>query len=384
MALPGVKIIINTSGIGSVQRTADGIAGMLVGTETDSNGNLPFNDVKQIFSLKDAENLGITETATEETWRNIKQFYDIAGEGAELWVKLFDIQKLKKDVFDLTNGEAKELLQVSQGRVKILGIQAGQNESGDISTIIGDIVGAAQSFADWAASRIMPIRILVGAEISNDFQYWPDLKQYTARNVGIVVYGLHGYLYSDIGYALGRLASIPVQRNIGRVKDGPFTYEQLYINGQKVEKITDQFEALHDKGYIFPIKYEKKAGYYFNDDHTCVSDTDDFSILAHGRVIDKAIILAYLTYLEEVKDEVDYNKDGTLKASYVKALQSKIEKVINKTMTSKREISAVKVMIDPTQNVSQTNDLDVSLQILPVGYAKYINVTLGMTNVLNS
>ena len=94
------------------------------------------------------------------------------------------------------------------------------------------------------------------------------------------------------------------------------------------------------------------------------------------------MLLVYKTYLEEVNDEVNLNADGTLSASYVKSLQAKIENIINQTMTSKGEISAVKCTIDPTQNVLQTNELEIKIKILPVGYAKYINVILGLANAI--
>jgi hypothetical protein len=232
----------------------------------------------------------------------------------------------------------------------------------------------------------MPIRLLIsGRAWTGKAADLADLKQKSARHCAVVLASTgEGEGNGAIGLTLGRLVSLPVQRNIGRVKDGAVLNTAAYLtDGKSVEDHLLEIEAIHDKGYILWRKFVGKSGYYFNDDHTAIADTDDFRSLARGRIIDKALILAYQTYIEEVNDEVPINEDGTLSASYVKALQAKIENVINQTMTAKGEISGVKAYIDPTQKVQQTNELNISISILPVGYAKYINVTLGFTNVLS-
>ena len=94
--------------------------------------------------------------------------------------------------------------------------------------------------------------------------------------------------------------------------------------------------------------------------------------------------MTYRTYTDEVNDEVVINTDGTLSAAYVKSLQSKIETVLNQSMTAEGEISSAKCYIDETQNVLSTNKVEVTISILPVGYAKEINVKLGFANPQNT
>ena len=111
-----------------------------------------------------------------------------------------------------------------------------------------------------------------------------------------------------------------------------------------------------------------------------VANTDDYHFLSRGRVIDKAHVLAYTTFVQEVDDEVPVNADGTLDAGFCKWLERQITNQVNNTMTANKEISSVSCYIDPTQNILSTNTLNVVLKITPVGYATDIEISLGFEN----
>jgi Protein of unknown function (DUF2586) len=90
--------------------------------------------------------------------------------------------------------------------------------------------------------------------------------------------------------------------------------------------------------------------------------------------------LAYTTFVQEVDDEVPVNPDGTLDAGFCKWLSQQIINQINNTMTADKEISDVSCFIDPAQNILSTNELNVVLKVLPVGYATEIEISLGFEN----
>jgi hypothetical protein len=81
-----------------------------------------------------------------------------------------------------------------------------------------------------------------------------------------------------------------------------------------------------------------------------------------------------------VDDEVPVTTDGTLEPGFCKWLSQQIENLINNTMTANREISSVKCFIDPEQNILSTNQLNVVIGIVPVGYATQIEISLGFNN----
>ncbi len=134
------------------------------------------------------------------------------------------------------------------------------------------------------------------------------------------------------------------------------------------------------KGFITFKTYPNVSGYFFSGDPMLTSTDDDYWMLARGRVIDKAHILAYTTFVQEVDDEVPVNTDGTMDAGFCKWLSQQIVNQINNTMTANKEISSVTCFINPAQNVLANNEVAVALGITPVGYATEIDITLGFQN----
>jgi hypothetical protein len=184
---------------------------------------------------------------------------------------------------------------------------------------------------------------------------------------------------------LGRLAVIPVQRNAGRVKNGSLNITEVYIGAETFLDVQSDIEAIHDKGFVTFQQYVGKSGYYFTDDPTATASTDDYNTVANGRVIDKAVILAYNVFVNELKDEILINANtGQMQTVRTKYFQSLIENQINTSMTANSEISSVSAFVDPAQNVLSTGEVCVSLEIVPVGYAKTFKIQLGFSNPVNS
>lgn len=188
---------------------------------------------------------------------------------------------------------------------------------------------------------------------------------------------------ASVGLLLGRFAKNPVQRKPSRVRDGAVNIIDAYVGSAKVEAHSG-IALMHDKGYIVMRTFPGKTGYFFSGDPTAAATTDDYSQLARGRVIDKAHVLAYLTYLEELDEEIAINADGTLEIGMVKYLEKKVEDQINGSMTANGEISGVSCFINPNQNILSNNKLNVTLNIAPVGYASAIEVLLGFENPNNN
>jgi len=185
---------------------------------------------------------------------------------------------------------------------------------------------------------------------------------------------------SALGLAIGRLAAVPVQRNLGRVKNGALAISTAFIGTAELSTVEGTIGAIHDKGFITLRRYVGKAGYYWTDDPTATAATDDYNSVARGRVIDKAISIAYATFVEEVLDEVQIDSAGKIETSRAKYYQTIIETAINTAMTAEGEISSVDALVDPAQNVLSTGQICVELRIVPVGYAKTILVKLGFNN----
>ncbi|OQY03190.1 MAG: hypothetical protein B6I20_05580 [Bacteroidetes bacterium 4572_117] len=395
--LPGVIINIENGALGGAPGTSDGITGMMLSGVAVAS-QIALNEPKQIFSLAGAVALGLDEaydTANSvDVYKQIKSFYDVAGTGKELWFMLVAQTVSLADMLDVTEAaNAVALLDAADGKIRVLAVSR-VADGGYTPTILDGLdsdvyaaVTTGQALAESFAAQIKPLRVVIGArEWSGAAGDLADLHQRTDNRVAISLTGhSSSNKNADVGVMLGRLAAIPVQRNIGRVKDGDLGILQAYLtDGETTESKETAWASIYDKGFVFVRRYVGKSGYYFVDDLTATALTDDFCTLSKGRVIDKAFTLTYATYINEVNDEVLINTDGTLSAAYVKSLQAAIENVLNQAMTAKNEISAAKCSIDETQNILATNNLVVSIRVTPVGYSKEIEINLGFNNPLNN
>lgn len=391
MALPGVNINILNGQLGRVAASEDGVAGMIIGGVAPSGLTLMMP--KQIFTLQDAVDLGIDEafdtSNSVEMYKQIKQFYDQAGKGQELWIMIVAQTTTFVDMLDKAGNIAPALLDAASGRIRLLGVTRVPDGAytptyttgldDDVTTAISN----AQALANEKRTEYAPLRILIEGR---DYQGVPgDLEDLTQRSdnaVMIMLGSVSNTASAALGLALGRASGTPVQRNLGRVKDGDLGIDEAYL-GSDLEETHSLAErsAIHNKGYVFLRSYVGKAGYFFSDDVMATATTDDYANLARGRVIDKALRIAYITYVNELLDEVQIDPDtGQLEPSIMKSFQTSVESAIDGQMTQSGEIVAVEAEIDPAQNVLANDQIEIDLAVTPVGYAKTIIVNLGLFN----
>lgn len=394
--LPGVNITVENGALGRVATTRDGVAGMiLVGM---SKPNCPLYVPKQIFGLKEAESLGFTAEADVtdkvDTYQQIKEFYDEAGNGAELWIMTVPVTRTMTELMDasLTSNTARLLLDAAQGRIRLLGIsryidatvEYEQDDIGGMDEDVHQALPKANAMALEYRDVYKPFHVFIdGRGWNGVVSDLVDLRTYMYPKTSVVLATTKSAKTSAaIGLVLGRAARLPVQRNIGRVKDGPLNCGTLYFgNGSKIESYTNaQIAQIYSKGYITPRIYVGKTGYFLTDDPTATGMNDDFLTIANNRVIDKALTIVYSTYVNEINDEIEMTEEGKLSATKVTYFRQILTNALNQNMLNVGEVSNVDVYVDPEQNVLANDKLTIVVRIVPVGYAKQIEVSLGFQN----
>lgn len=287
------------------------------------------------------------------------------------------------------NAYAEKLLLAADGTIRLLAISRVPDalfEPDYASGIDGDVIAAITKLQTLASSKAGEMQPFVGLVEGRDWQgdtgAIEDLKGLGFNRVAAVICGDKQDGSAGVGLLLGRLAADPVQRKAGRVKTGAIPIVAGYSSdGEKVTR--GVVNALDTKGWIVMTPYPQRSGVYWGNDHTCTSTDDDFSSIVNRRVVDKAMLIAYNTYVTEIMDEVRVDDDGYLEPAVVKYFEGKITNAINNGMTANGEVSSVKAYVDPKQNILSTSRLVVSLEIIPVGYAKTISVNLGFSNPAN-
>ncbi len=389
MGLPKITFNIATDGLGLAESDVEKIPGIVVTGNTVA-GKITIGESKQFFSFDEATESGITETDNPFAYKHVKAFYDYAGTGAELWLMLMSDATTMTTACDKNEQIAKKLLNDAAGNIRVLGVVREQTGSETITNgLDADVDTAAvklNELAEEFAGNYFPFRgILSGGSFSGTVSELKDYSTTELNRVSVLIGNTDGEADAAIGLALGRLSSIPVQRNIGRVKDG--AVEQLaayFTDGEKTESKLASWDAIADKHYIFFRNFAGKSGFYFTDDPTLTGDDDDFVSLARGFVMDKAVILAYNVLVENLGDEILMTESGNIHSAIIKSWQNAVENTLNTNMTDDGELSACKCYIDETQDVLTSNEMVVQIQLQPVGYAKFITVNIGFTTEINS
>ena len=389
--LPRVKIQFLNGLLGTVGESADGLMALMCGASAVA-GTLALNSIYEVRSMNDLAELGVTAQNNATLYKHVSEFYDEAGSGVKLILYPVAPATTATFICDYTKtaeGFARDLITRLNGALRGIGI-AGVNSNSSVASTNGldpDVFTAmpkAQQLAEWATTELYaPLFFAIEGRAYDASKELKDLSAETYNRclvaIGDTVTNSTG---ASIGTLLGRIASIPVQRNIGRVKDGALSPLEMYVGAKKVEESNSVIASIFDKGYIVPRKHVGRSGYFYADDPMACDPTDDYAHLANRRVIDKAYRIAYDTMLNELLDEIDLNEDGTMQHAVIKSWQQTLENAVNRQMTANGELSATdgegcQVYINERQNVVSTSKIELTLKVRPHGYARYIDVNLG-------
>lgn len=388
-----VNITLANGRLGSVLQTEDGVAGMIL-TGVPETGGYEIGTPVLLTSLSSLAEEGISLAENPFAYRQVKEFYAEAGTGAKLYLMLVNDATTVLDISDNGNDEgARKLLNFANGKIRLLGIMTDDDaleiSLGEPVTITNGInahvytaINQLNTLAEEYFAAQQPFRCVIGAtSYSGTHTALANLTEGTHRNrVAVMLGDTKPGSGACVGLLLGRLSAVPVMRKVSRVRTGQLTNAEAWLGPEQVEAANGDLPPIAGKGFITWWTYPNVGGYFFSGDDTCSAVTDDYHFIARGRVVDKAHILAYTTFVQEVDDEVPVNEDGTMDAGFCKWLSQQIVNQVNQVMVANKEISSVECVIDPAQNVLSTNQVNVLLRLIPVGYATNIEISLGFTN----
>ena len=387
MALPKVLFNIAKDGLGrttAIQKTTG-----LITTGVTVSNKVELGKSYQVFSLKEAIALGISETENAFAYKHVKAFYDQASTGTPLWLMLVSDATTMTEMLDKDGAFAPTLIADAKGAIRVLGVvkkaTGSETVTAGLDADVQTTVVKGQALAQHFEKKYMPFRIVVSGNSWNGKV--ADLTNFSENELNKVACFIGNddkEKEASVGLFLGKITKIPVQRKIHRVKDGSVLPLVAYFtDGTTIDSKADQWDALDDKGYIFFRTFVGRSGYYFSGDNTLTKPTDDFKSLCNGLVMDKAMLLSYGVLVEELSDEVLLSEHGSIHPAIIKGWQTKLESTLQSQMVSQGELSAVKIDIDPKQRVLQTGKVVIGIKLLPVGYADFIEVNIGFTTTVN-
>lgn len=395
MALPRVKINFANGALGAVAELADGVIGLIC-TAVAVPSTFALNTAYKLTSLDDLTALGVTAVNNTALHKHVSEFYTEAGteSGAELWIYGVADTVTLTNMLDSTSATgARALQEAANGRIRVI-VAARKPAGGYTPTVTAGIdadvytaITNGQVLAGYCKDTYQaPILVVIeGRSYTGIAANLTDMRQATNNAVCVLI----GDTANDsgnacVGLLAGRIAKIPVQRNVGRVKDGSLAVAAAYIKDKLAEKA--DAAGIHDKGFVTIRTFTGRVGYFFSYDPLCCKVSDDYSQITARRTVDKAYRIAYNTLLEELLDELPVTSEGKLTPAFAKGLENKVEAAIVNAMTANGNLgndttdaadTGVKCFVDYNQNVIATSKVSITLRVKPYGYARYIEVSLG-------
>lgn len=392
--LPSLTVNVGNGNLLRTVSVGDGL-GALVATvsTTDLIGK-----VNIVYSLKDAISKGYTLAAEPFMYGLLKEFYEELGSNMKLYVFGTVETEVMADTVDSTNDEGLiKLLTAAQGNINMVAIARNPVAGYDAGTAFLDsdvsaTVTASKTLAAAWQAKNKPFRLLIEGRVANASvanAYSPN----TASNgfAGVVLGGTSSGGSAAVSIALARACKYGAQVKLGNGQNGSLTAEQIYIGTDTLENRLD-LDTLASAGFIVFMTRDGQSGYFFGVDYMC-SD-DDYTILARGRIIDKAQRVVAATLTPYLESDIDVDDDGSPSDDFCAHLEKVAEQAIASNMGS--QISNKEVIIDNTQGSSSDTDSDTSggivntstlkvqVRILPKGYLTWLIVDLGLTSEITA
>lgn len=404
MGFNGVNINRLNGGLGRKNSAQDGVCLLVIGGAVAATG-LALKTAVELLAIEDAEALGITPSYDDANsilaHHHIDEFFRVSPNG-NLFVVLDDNT--------LTTAEIKAVL-IANPTIKNVGFVRNNLVAPlDMAVYIANYQTMITELR--TANRNISTVLVEGAKfiLATLISAYVDARTYAAGNVAIVI-GQDPIIrnlkaayatYAAIGTALGAISVRSVNENIGSVDiqqkprafKGSLNYSLTDVarqrwltavlqDGKDVASLSDtDIQALNDKAYIFVGFYNGYPGFYFNDSHTCIIKTSDYSRIENNRVWDKAADLVRIALLPRVKSNL--LKDpatGFIRDIEATELEVMAEKAIDQ-MTSAGEISGRDVYVDPKQDITNDVALKIKGELVFNNIIHEMSFDLGLTNKL--
>lgn len=387
MALNDVIFIKGAGGLGRPLAGEDHISAMVFWL-TDANLPSGFGTsdrVKAFFSTADAEAQGITEgSATNGVlWYHINEFFKAAPQGV-LYVGIYGGVAGTVAYTDI-----ETVQNFADGKIRQMGVF-------DTTTFATGSVTALQVSCTALEAVHKPMQVIYGADFSAaTIGALPDLRTLNSKNVSVTIgedggaVGAalavsEGTSITDMGSALGQVAFGKVNESTEwiekfQVDDGTEFNVPAFATGDLVSSQADSLLAtLKTNGYMFIRKHVGLAGTYQENSATAIATTNDFATIENNRTMDKATRGVRTFMLPNLASPVLVNAAGQLTEGTIAKFKNDAARALEQ-MERDEEISAFAVIIDPTQDILSTSKLTITIQIVPVGVARTIEINIGFT-----
>lgn len=374
---PKVNVEVTNGNLQRQVQVLDGVAG-LVGTSGSKIG-----EIVTVFNYDDAVSKGYTIADEPFLNKAIQLFYqELGGNQALTILGVEDTMTLTQMVTATNANGLKKLLNASQGAITVVGLIRQPGEGYQmiadhfLDKDVEDALLASKALAQYQQSINKPVRMLIEGR-TNDITaelFEPN----TVENgyAGVVLGSNLNDGSGAVALALARAVKYPSHVKLGNGQNGALTIPQAYIGDKPLEEFyPEELDAFANAGYTIMHRRDGAAGYYFARDN--MASNDDFRILVHGRIADKAQRVAVATATPLLETTVRVDANGQINATEAKHLENEISQQIRSQMAG--QISDVDVNVPTDVDIINTSTGVIEVNVLPLGYLTWIKVTIGLT-----
>lgn len=210
---------------------------------------------------------------------------------------------------------------------------------------------------------------------------------------GNLLFRVNGFSIGNVGAKLGTLSSSRVSSDDAQaipqfnLSDGTENNVPAFATGDLLSAINaNLITQLGNFRYVFfQVFTGNQAGTYWNDNWVFCNQTNRYAYMNDNRVGSKITRILNTTYIPLLKQEVIFNPDGTISDSSIEIFEDAgVDAITAACITgfgAMPLISGVPIVtIDPTQDLQNTNNLNVVVKIGENGIARNITIFQGFTN----
>lgn len=274
---------------------------------------------------------------------------------------------LHADCSSLTLSNLASLTTLTGSKVQVLIGEDGNFHqtaySATVSYLAGDKV-------KWINKTFIAIKSSTGQAIY-DTDYFSE--------VSINLPDILGFSVSTLGNMLGNWAKALVNESPANPERFPQTEgnvlsEAGFATGDLYKNMSISLRnQLNDYHYTYLRTFQGFAGVFYNDSYTAIARSNDYATGENNRTMDKAERNTYAALVPKLVGDITLNEDGTLAQEAINDYHSIADGVLD-IMLNNGEISAKEVSIDNTQDILQTSELQIVVEIVPKGKARNIVV----------
>lgn len=325
---------------------------------------------------------------------HISEYFRVQS-GGNLWLGFYAVPGGAYDFAEVT-----ALQTAANGSIRQVGVY---KDAAALAASGGDLT-ALNAVCNLNVGLHKELIALLGADISavTNLATLYDMRQLSANlaylciaqdggALGASLFQTTGKSITCLGAMLGTASLAKVSESIAWVQrfnmsNGTENDVIAFANGQLWTTLTSSNEnlvsQLQDYRYIFLRKFIGVAGSYWNEESAAITPASDYAFMAGNRTIQKATRGVYASMVPALNSPITLNADGTLSDTTIAYFQTLAEIPLTQ-MIRDGELSAMEVVINPLQNVLQTGKLIVTINLVPIGVARNIQVNIGFNVSIN-